>query len=277
MTKIIHINDGQTGYGEICRTVRRDGDLRRPRDIETWDLGHTIIVLDSPFNAMPLGTGRDLNAKIGYAEAIQLIGGFSDPNFMLNIAPQFANYMEDEGFFHGAYGRRIGTQLRDVVHKLQADKNTRQAVLTLWDPQLDNWAGKRDYPCTVAIGFALRRRRLDMNVTMRSNDAWLGLPYDLFQFSQLMLTVAHALEVDPGTYTHTAWSLHLYSRDALKVDKLFDPSEEAKLQIQPDGWGKDGEDISRIITRAHRLHYHGLSLPDELTLAEEDYRDTLYR
>lgn len=277
MTKIIHVNDGQTGYPEICREVRRHGILRKPRGLETFDAGHTIIVLDSPFNALPMGTGRQLNEKIGYAEAIQLIGGFSDPQFMINIAPQFQRYAEDEGFFHGAYGRRIGTQLRDVVHKLQNDRDTRQAVLTLWDPQLDNWAGKRDYPCTVAIGFALRNGRLDMNVTMRSNDAWLGLPYDLFQFSQLMLTVAHSLYVDPGTYTHTAWSMHLYAQDAIKVDGLYDPDPSALDSIQPDGWGKDGEEISRIITRAHRLHYHGLELTDELTHSEEDYRDVLYR
>lgn len=276
MTDIIHISSGRTGYEEVVKHVYQYGEPRKPRGLDTFDAGHTVVVLETPYDSLPVGVGRDINVKIAAAEAIQLVGGFTDPEFMFNIAPQFRHYAEDEGFFHGAYGRRIGTQLRDVVHKLKSDQDSRQAVLTLWDPLLDNYAGKRDYPCTVAIGFGIGRRgRLDMNVTMRSNDVWLGLPYDLFQFSQLMLTVCNAMDAPPGTYTHTAWSMHLYARDVEKVLALGSP--ESAVLDQPQGFGRAGENITTITTRAHRIHYHGASLTDELTESEEWYRDNLYR
>lgn len=276
VTRLIHVPTGRTGYQQIVQEVYQYGQPRTPRGQKTFDAGHVVIVLETPYDSLPVHCGRDLNVKIAAAEAIQLVGGFSDPDFMLNIAPQFANYMEDEGFFHGAYGRRIGTQLRDVVYKLKSDAHSRQAVLTLWDPMLDNYAGKRDYPCTVAIGFGFGPyNRLSMNVTMRSNDVWLGLPYDLFQFSQLHLTVCNAMDVPPGEYTHTAWSMHIYERDVDKVYALHSPSDHC--ESFPDGFGRPNENISSIVTRAHRLHYHGMNLTDELTESEEWYRDVLYR
>src|SRR5260370_41880706 len=48
---------------------------------------------------------------------------------------------------------------------------------------------------------------------MRSNDAWLGLPYDVFTFTRIQAYVAAAVGVEPGRYTHTVGSLHLYERD----------------------------------------------------------------
>jgi thymidylate synthase len=48
---------------------------------------------------------------------------------------------------------------------------------------------------------------------MRSNDIWLGVPYDYFVFTSLQTKMAMELGVDVGEYTHFAGSLHLYKRD----------------------------------------------------------------
>ena len=58
---------------------------------------------------------------------------------------------------------------------------------------------------------------------MRSNDVWWGLPYDVFQFTQLQLTLARLLDVAPGEYTHMVGSLHAYERDADGIDALVMP------------------------------------------------------
>ena len=48
---------------------------------------------------------------------------------------------------------------------------------------------------------------------MRSNDLWLGFPFDVFQFANMQVLMAMELGVELGTYTHIAGSLHLYERD----------------------------------------------------------------
>jgi thymidylate synthase len=45
---------------------------------------------------------------------------------------------------------------------------------------------------------------------MRSNDAYLGLPHDIFAFTMLQEIMARSLGVDLGTYKHAVGSLHLY-------------------------------------------------------------------
>jgi hypothetical protein len=45
---------------------------------------------------------------------------------------------------------------------------------------------------------------------MRSNDAIHGWPFDLIQFSMLMQSMAHELEVEVGTYSHHVGSFHIY-------------------------------------------------------------------
>jgi thymidylate synthase len=100
---------------------------------------------------------------------------------------------------------------------LTDDPNTRQAVLHIKEVRdLRNFPTK-DLNCTIALQFILRDGKLDLITTMRSNDIWLGLPYDLFNFTCMQIQMAMELGVEIGTYYHNAGSLHLYARD---VDKI---------------------------------------------------------
>lgn len=55
-----------------------------------------------------------------------------------------------------------------------------------------------------------------MTTYMRSNDLWFGFPYDVFQFTCMQILMSMELELELGTYTHIAGSLHLYERDYRK-------------------------------------------------------------
>lgn len=181
-------------------------------------------------------------------------------------APGLKFYRDPDGTFHGAYGNRIGRQLDDVVHKLRDDPLTRQAVITLWNPDLDNEPGHLDYPCTLAIGFSLHgfaNDRLHMHVQMRSNDVWLGLPYDMFQFGQLQYTIANILGVYPGRYTHSAWSMHLYEANLAESYNVVEPSKisiDAIRELQPEGLGYGYQPPKAVRKRAEDIALR----PDEL-------------
>jgi thymidylate synthase len=93
---------------------------------------------------------------------------------------------------------------------LREDSDTRQAVMTIWTP---NPGPTKDVPCTVAFQFLLRGGALNMIATMRSSDAWLGFPYDLFNFSQLLNWVAGQIGVEVGWIQMDLGSSHLYQRN----------------------------------------------------------------
>ena len=236
MASYIQLIDGQSGYQDILHYVAENGRERRPRGLKTLDVGYTTIEFTRPYNMLPIGTGRKLSRRIAAAEAIQLIGGFSDPQLLLSASPNFKRYVEPSGEFHGAYGRRIHTQLGAVVNKLRDDPETRQAIITLWNPVLDNERDKKDYPCTLSLGFSIWDKHVELDVTMRSNDVWRGLPYDIFQFTQLQHTVANVLGLIVGRYRHHTYSLHLYEEDRVEAfgSSIF-PDEIVK-SFQPTGF-----------------------------------------
>ena len=219
----IRCSSGRGGYLNVVRSVMQLGDRRSPRGQATLDLDNVMIRYESPYDALPLGMGRKISRRIAAVEAIQLIGGFHDPKLMLWASPNFAQFAEPSGMFWGAYGHRIGSQAQHVLRKLRDDPDTRQAVITLWNPTLDNYSHRRDYPCTVSLMYAIRNDQLCATTIMRSNDVWLGLPYDVFQFTQLQLTLATALGISAGSYTHFTNSLHLYERDLAAADQLHAP------------------------------------------------------
>lgn len=257
---------GAQVYPKLITSVINGGRHRPSRNGDTIDLGHVITHLHSPLAALPLGTGRNLSRKIAAAEAVQLIGGFSDPELMLKASPNFARYMEP-GLkqFHGAYGTRIGHQLPAVIHKLQAAPDTRQAVITLWDPLRDNQPSKRDYPCTVMLHFDVSNGRLNMNTIMRSNDVWLGVPYDWFQFTQLQLTMCNVMGLDCGTYTHQSLSTHIYVGDIVKTNDLHVPHPAPFNEAYAlTGFGVHGDDATfKVMQRAKQVVTRDLEDPTE--------------
>jgi len=92
----------------------------------------------------------------------------------------------------------------------------------VYDSARDLNRAYRDIPCTIALHFMLRERKLDVKVMMRSNDMWLGTPYDFTQFAILQATVAQALGCEVGEYIHAADSLHIYERDLARASEIGD-------------------------------------------------------
>lgn len=104
-------------------------------------------------------------------------------------------------------------QFEYCYNLLKKDPNTRQAVIHIKTPRDTLKFPTKDLNCTVYCQFFLRNGKLYMSTYMRSNDLWMGVPYDCFFFMNLQVLMAMRLGVEIGSYTHHAGSLHLYERD----------------------------------------------------------------
>lgn len=270
--RIFESETGASGYRDFVHTIARVGTSRSPRGIQTLDAGPMTWVIRDVTRSLPLGTGRSVSRKIAAAEAVQLIGGFDQPHLLLNASPNFRQFLEpDTGQFYGAYGARIGVQLNHVVRKLSSDRDTRQAVITLWSPTLDNEPGHRDHPCTVMLHLAIRDDELELTTTMRSQDVWLGTPFDVFMFTQLQQTVARVCDVRPGAYRHITLSTHIYESNLTDIDRLTEPITD---EWQPHGIGRHGDNINVTRSRARGLISPMMYFSD-LTDSESWYREQL--
>lgn len=197
---------------------------------------------------------RKLSPHYACAELLWYLSSNASIDMISAYAPQYVAFAENGRAF-GAYGYRnysnlwqrdgsqggTESQLELVIKHLQQDPNTRQAVMTFWEANDLTHAIKKDHkdlPCTLALQFLLRDGRLHLIATMRSNDAWLGLLYDVFAFTSLQWIVAMALDVETGTYTHQVGSEHLYERNWKAAEEAITPKyaltpEQRRLQ---HGW-----------------------------------------
>jgi len=188
-----------------------------PRSVATRELRDVTLRIENPGEVHVLRTMRKPNLRIAATEAMHLIGGLSSLQQLDRASGGRFSQFANGGRLLGAYGPRTFEQLPAVASLLRRDPNTRQAVVSLWTGR-EHDAASRDVPCTTTLQFFLRDDLLHLRVTMRSNDAWLGVPYDLMMFSCLQRTMACALGVEPGEYTHSVGSMHLYERDLDAAD-----------------------------------------------------------
>ena len=161
---------------------------------------------------------RERNWKQEYAEAEwqwYLSGNrnISELGKLYGKTPEIWKRMaDDKGNVNSNYGWQWqrNAQLDMVIEMLKQKPETRQATISIYDgKEITDYA--HDTPCTYAVQFTIVHGRLDMCVTMRSNDLWYGFCNDQYCFSMLQGLVAHELNVEPGVYYHFAHNMHLYN------------------------------------------------------------------
>lgn len=155
---------------------------------------------------------RALSPRFAAAEFLWYMSGKTDVDLLLKYAPKYKEFTDDGVHAYGAYGPRISESIMPLVTKLRADPATRQAVVLIWRAY-DLVAVTKDVPCTVSLQFFVRDERLILHTHMRSNDAWLGFPHDVWSFTCLQRVVAGELGLPVGKYVHTVGSMHLYEKN----------------------------------------------------------------
>lgn len=230
MATLIKVDTAAQAIVDAYHMIKFHGSEVTVRGMKTKELEDVTFEFSSPHFCWTYGLRKSMKHVIGVAEAMQLIGAFSDPVRMCEIAPNMKAFL-DGGIFKGAYGIRAGAQIDKIVELLKNDPETRQAVITLRDPYRDLFEKSKDVPCTIAMSFRIRNGKLNMTTHMRSNDLVWGFPYDVIQFCLLQMTIAEELGIENGTYTHHADSLHIYERHAKMMQECVSKfNEEANPQ-----------------------------------------------
>jgi len=184
---------------------------------------------------------RDANPFFHFIESLWLIAGREDVRLLAHLLPRMADFSDDGQVFHGAYGHRlrrwVGTaaeridQLEEAIGILKKSPNSRQVVLSIWNPAFDLGTKTKDMPCNDMLMLKLREGRLHLTVNNRSNDAVLGCyGANAVQFSALLMYLAARIGCGVGTYFQVSNSFHVYTDNPYW--KWFD----AAYADNPDFW-----------------------------------------
>ena len=169
------------------------------------------------------------------------LSGCNDIDSIAYYLPKYRRYAEGQKVF-GGYGPRFFNwngfnQFANVTDILASRMDTRKAVIQLFDAK-DLAKQHKDVPCTCSIQFMVRQQKLHMFTFMRSNDAYIGLPHDIFCFTMLQEIMAKTLSCEIGRYKHMVGSLHLYSQDTNLAQQFLDEgwqSTQSFMQPMPTG------------------------------------------
>lgn len=189
-------------------------------------------------------------------EFMWYLAGSNNLEFIAYYIPNYGKYSDDKKTIYGGYGPRLFgknkyAQFDRIINILRTKQDSRQAVIQLFDSN-DIVESHRDIPCTCTIQLFLRKGKLDMLVNMRSNDAYMGLPHDIFCFTLFQEIIARAVHAELGIYKHAVGSLHLYDENRLAAEKYIAEGwqESISMDIMPFG---DPLPSMRKVRQAERL------------------------
>lgn len=186
----------------------RDGEV-------CGEIINAVTVIKDPTQNILKSDIRKLPMRYAVGELLWYLSGNNKLDAIKRYSKAWESLSDDGETINSAYGYRIFEQFgfdqwEYVKGLLKKDPNTRQAVIHIKDASNKP---TKDTPCTVSLQFLLRNGQLNLTVYMRSNDIWLGFPYDVFSFTCMQIIMAFELGVEIGEYTHIAGSLHLYTRN----------------------------------------------------------------
>lgn len=177
---------------------------------------NAITIITDPTRNILTSSIRKMPVRYAVGELLWYLSGSNKLEDIKRYSKAWENLSDDGETVNSAYGYRIFKQFgfnqwEHVKNLLKADPSSRQAVIHIKDPSCEP---TKDLPCTVCLQYFIREGKLYATTYMRSNDIWLGFPYDVFSFTCLQTLLAMELGVELGTYTHIAGSLHCYARNA---------------------------------------------------------------
>lgn len=245
-----------------CQETLSQGKEVESRNGKAIELIDTTRVLTNPKNRHLYLHGRTNNIYGTLGEVFWVLGGRTSSIYpVLNFfVPRAKDYSDDGKNWRGAYGPRlcIGNQIDGVVNTfLQDGKNSRRAVIAIYQPALDSFdsiaeqgLGKsKDVPCSNFMWFWIRDNKLHCKLSMRSNDVIFGFSnINVVEFTILQEIILRKLQehegfqdVELGEYRHNAVNLHVYdstikqAEDILSNTKLnlelFKPKENWDIKL----------------------------------------------
>ena len=184
---------------------------------ETLELQNYTYMVTSPVAHLFQLNPTQPWANEEFEERIQGYG--SNPGNAYLSRFEVWNEFLHEGQFSYTYSERINGQLERIIDEIKAHPDSRQLYLSIWNPTLDNdnMGSDRRVPCSLGYMFQVRNGQLNITYLMRSCDFATHFQNDIYLAVRLMKHVAKATGYEPGFFTHSINSLHIYMKDVKGV------------------------------------------------------------
>lgn len=136
---------------------------------------------------------------------------------------------------HGELGPVYGKQWRDfngvdqiknIIEELKINPTSRRLIVSAWNPEeVEDMALP---PCHTLFQFNSDGKTLDLSLMQRSQDKFLGGPFNIASYSLLLMMVAKEVGLKPGNFVHFSGNTHLYSNHLDQAEEQIMRFDNAK-------------------------------------------------
>lgn len=185
-------------------------------------------------HGFPLLTTKKMPFKLALHELLWFISGSSNIKYLQDHNIHFWDDFADESlnlgpvygvqwrYWHAPDGRKID-QLQWAIDEIRDNPDSKAILVSSWNPA--DLEAMRLPPCHTMFQFDVTKGKLRMHLYQRSADVFLGLPFNISQYSMLLHMVAHVTGLEARELVVSIGNAHLYKNQ-------LEPAQE-QLQRQP--------------------------------------------
>jgi len=243
------IND-RTGVGTLSvfdRNLNYPIETLNPDESDVLKLEYRI----------PLFTTKKVNFHSAVTELIWMINGITDTRWLTDRGVHIWDghtsrehldnmglYDYPEGELGPGYGKQWVNwnginQITEIIELLKKDPTSRRAVMTGWN--VSDLSKMALPPCHMTYVFKVTnhndiKSRLNCKVLLRSNDLFLGHPFNTVNTAVLTILMSRILNMLPGEISLSIVDAHIYKDHKEQVAKQItrDPIEFPTICINKD-------------------------------------------
>lgn len=224
--------------------------------------------------SFPAVTTKKLAFKQVKAELLWFLTGSSDNNELNKLgchiwdANANASYWKPKARFEGDLGRVYGVQwrswqkpdggtvdqIKDVIERIKNNPTDRRLIVSAWNPgEIDQMALP---PCHIMCQFFVEGEYLSLQMYQRSNDMFLGVPFNIASYSLLLAMVAQVTGLKPKEFIHVMGDTHIYLNHIEQVKEQLSrkPYDLPQLWLNPEVKNIDDFTMDDIELRGYKSH-----------------------
>jgi len=193
----------------------------------------------------PLLTTKKLHLKSIIHELLWFLKGSTNVKYLQDNGVRIWNeWAKEDGELGPIYGYQWRSwpdykdghidQIAQVIESIKTNPDSRRHLVSAWnvgaidDMQLP--------PCHILFQFYVAEGKLSCQLYQRSADIFLGVPFNIASYALLLMMVAQATGLQPGTFVHTLGDAHIYLNhlEQVKLQLTREPMALPQMEINPD-------------------------------------------
>lgn len=217
-------------YLDLCKKILSEGVDRGDR---TGTGTRSIFGHQMRFDlskGFPLITTKKVHLRSIIYELLWLLKGETNVKYLKDNGVSIWNEWADEkGELGPVYGRQWRAwkgsdgketdQISELIESIKHNPTSRRLIVSAWNVgEISKMALP---PCHCFFQFYVADGKLSCQLYIRSNDVFLGMPFNIASYALLTMMIAQVCNLKPGELVYTNGDVHIY----------FDHFEQVKLQM----------------------------------------------